>query len=230
MIKQTLTQGIVLARTNFQEADRILTLLTPDQGKLRLLAKGVRKSKSKLAGGVELFSVSEIGFIRGKGDIGTLTTARLQQHYGKIVQDITRTTVTYELLKRLDKITEDNAEREYFDLLRQTLEALDDTTLNLGLLQLWFDMQLLKITGHSPSLRNDAEHKPLVDTQQYNFDLEAIGFRSHPEGMYQTPHLKLLRLCQSQPASNLDKVTGTEAYVQSCLLLSGTIRKHILHI
>jgi DNA repair protein RecO (recombination protein O) len=45
MKNQIITTAIVLARTEFQEADRILTLLTPDQGKLRAIAKGVRRAK-----------------------------------------------------------------------------------------------------------------------------------------------------------------------------------------
>src|ERR1700752_4542275 len=107
MIKQTITSAIVLSRTSYQEADRILTLLTPDYGKLRVLAKGVRKSKSKMAGGIELFSIAEIGFIRGKGEMGTLTSSRLIKHFGTIVQDITRTTAGYEIIRVLNKTTED---------------------------------------------------------------------------------------------------------------------------
>jgi DNA repair protein RecO (recombination protein O) len=71
-MQQLQTRGIILSRTDFGEADRILTVLTPQQGKLRLMAKGVRKIKSKLAGGIELFSVSDITYIRGKGELGTL--------------------------------------------------------------------------------------------------------------------------------------------------------------
>ncbi|MDO8591465.1 MAG: DNA repair protein RecO, partial [bacterium] len=66
------TQGIVLSRTDFGEADRILTFLTNDHGKVRAIAKGVRKSKSKLAGGIELFSISDLTLIIGRGEINTL--------------------------------------------------------------------------------------------------------------------------------------------------------------
>jgi DNA repair protein RecO (recombination protein O) len=58
-MKTIVTKGIVLTRTDYGEADRILHFLTPDQGKIAGIAKGVRKSKSKLAGGIELFSVSK---------------------------------------------------------------------------------------------------------------------------------------------------------------------------
>jgi recombinational DNA repair protein (RecF pathway) len=57
----------------------------PDSGKLSLMAKGVRKVKSKLAGGIELFSTSEITYIPGRGSVGTLVSSRLMRHYGGIV-------------------------------------------------------------------------------------------------------------------------------------------------
>lgn len=63
------TQAIVLRRTNYGEADRILQLLTP-LGKMSVMARGVRREKSRLAGGIELFGVSDIVVTTGKGEIG----------------------------------------------------------------------------------------------------------------------------------------------------------------
>ena len=57
--KDLRTKAIVLRRTDYGEADRILQLLTPS-GKRSVIARGVRKEKSKLAGGIELFSVSDV--------------------------------------------------------------------------------------------------------------------------------------------------------------------------
>ena len=70
------TEAIVLRRTDYGEADRILQLLTPE-GKKSVVAKGVRREKSKLAGGIELFSVSEVVIHEGKGELGILTGAKL---------------------------------------------------------------------------------------------------------------------------------------------------------
>ena len=187
------TQGIVLARTNFGEADRIITVLTPDHGKLRLMAKGTRRVKSKLAGGIELFSVSEISFIAGKGDIGTLVSSRLITHYGKIVTDINRTMLGYELLKRLNKATEDSTDEEYFNLLKSALDALNGE-LNATLLELWFDAQLLKMSGHQPNLNTDITGTKLAPDQHYNLDIEAMTFTMAEPGAYQATHIKLLRL------------------------------------
>ena len=75
-MKTISTQAIVLKRSNYREADRILRVITPDRGKISLIAKAVRKPKSKLAGGIELFSVNEISYIEGKSDLSTLVSSR----------------------------------------------------------------------------------------------------------------------------------------------------------
>src|SRR5581483_3542398 len=112
-MRQFRTQAIILNRTDYGEADRIISFLTPDHGKLKAIAKGVRKSKSKLAGGIELFSVSDISFIPGRKEISTVVSTRLIKHYGHIVKDLNRTNTGYALIKRLDKATEDAPETDY---------------------------------------------------------------------------------------------------------------------
>src|SRR5690606_35922194 len=111
--------AIILRRTDYGEADRIMTFLTREYGKIRAIAKGVRKAKSKMAGGLELFSISELHFIKSKGDIDTITSTRLHTHYGHIVKDIERTELAYTMLKIIDKTTEDQTGQEYFDIVHE---------------------------------------------------------------------------------------------------------------
>jgi len=132
-MKHFTTQAIILSRTDFDEAARIITFLTPGHGKVRGLARGVRRQKSKLAGGLELFSVSEISFLAGRGDIYTITSTRLVKHYGNIVKDLGRTNAAYDFIKQLNKNTEDHPEAAYFELLQQAFEALDQD-INLDLI------------------------------------------------------------------------------------------------
>lgn len=193
-MNQIVTTGIVLGRTDYGEADRILTMLTPDQGKLRLMAKGVRKVKSKLAGGIELFSVSQITFIRGRGDIGTLVSTRLSKHYGNIVAHIERVQLGYELIKQLDKATEDEPEAGYFDLLVQAFEALDDRAIDTELIRTWFTAQLLRQGGLTPNLASDNEGRKLAAEQRYNFAMEDGSFVTRTDGNFGTNEIKFLRL------------------------------------
>ncbi len=229
-MKPNTTTGIILARVSYQEADRILTLLTPNEGKLRLMAKGVRKVKSKLAGGVELFSVSEISFIRGRGDIGTLVSSRLTTHFGTIVKNIDRTMWGYEFLKMINKITEDNSGPEYFELTEAVLAALNDETMDLRLVKMWADMRLLAATGHTPNLASDTVGNKLEAGESYDFELADMSFSVRPGGLFQSGHIKLLRLVAGTPANKLNLVAGTEPFIDSCQHLVLTMRKSVLHV
>lgn len=208
-MKQLLTQGIILSRTDYGEADRIITLLTPEQGKLRLMARGVRKIKSKLAGGIELFSVSHITYIPGRGEIGTLVSTRLEKHYGNIIRDIGRVQLGYDLIKILNKATEDNPEAEYFALLEQAFQALNEADVPLPLIRLWFEAQLLKQAGHGPNLQTDSTGSKLTADQKYNFDFEAMAFSPHASGKFKADHIKFLRLLFSHnSAQALSHIEG----------------------
>jgi DNA repair protein RecO (recombination protein O) len=228
-VNQILTKGIVLSRTDYGEADRIITLLTPSNGKLRLMARGVRKIKSKLAGGIELFSVSDITYITGKGDIGTLISSRLDQHYGNIVGDLDRVQLGYELIKLLNKATEDHPEAEYFQLLQQTFEALNDVTIDLDLIRIWFEAHLLKLSGHTPNLTTDTNGDKLAADQAYNFDLDAMTLTPHAQGSLNTGHIKVLRLIfDHHKPSQLQKVQDIDqAFKKIAPLVRAMLTDHI---
>lgn len=203
------TLGIVLGRTNYGEAARIITFLTPDYGKVKVMAKGVRKSKSKLAGGIELFSVSDIGVMVGRGEVDTLVSSRLSKHYGKIAKDLSRTELAYELIKTVDKATEEHPEPAYFDLLNNGFQALDDETISQGLIEVWFKAQLLSLAGHSPNLKTEKSGAKLMSGKAYDFSFEDMALT--PGKKYKTDQIKFLRLIFSpNPPSVLQKVQESE--------------------
>ena len=225
-MNQINTTAIVLSRTDFGEADRILTLLTPDHGKLRLMAKGVRRVKSKLAGGIELFSISDISYIRGRGEIGTLVSTRLIRHYDGIVRDVNRTMLGYDLIKQLNKATEDEPESDYFDLLELAFAALADVTVSIELIRLWFGAQLLLLGGHMPNLELDTSGAKLEAGQIYTFSFDDMAFAVTPQGAFGTNHIKFLRLLfsRAQPPV-LAKVQGSEALTAAVTPLVQTMQQ-----
>ena len=193
-MKQFTTQGIILTRTEFGEADRILTFITPDHGIVRAIAKGVRKAGAKLAGAIELFSVTELTVVDGRGELGTIISARLARHYGKIVKDINRTNKAYEFLLIINKVTEARADEAYFTILDASLTALNDINVPYEVADLWFRLQLLKISGHTPNLATDETGKKLVESKTYNFDYDKMRFASSDRGEYGPEKIKFLRL------------------------------------
>jgi len=223
-MNQQNTTAIVLARTNYGEADRIITVLTPDYGKLRLIAKGVRRVKSKLAGGIELFSVSHITFIKGRGDIGTLVSARLERHYGNIVSDIGRVQLGYDLIKLLNKTIEDEAEKEYFELLEHSFQALDDPANSDELIRTWFMAQLLRQGGNMPNLQTDSFGEKLNPHVSYEFDYDAMAFVQHDQGQLTADHIKFMRLIFSgNPPAILHKVNGWQNLLDGCSMIIRTM-------
>jgi DNA repair protein RecO len=208
------TKAIILSRVNYGEADRIITMITPDYGKQRLMAKGVRKVKSKLAGGIELFSVSNISFIQGRGEVGTLVSTRLIEYYSNIVKDLTRTNLGYEIIKILHRTTEDTPESEYFSLLEQAFIALNDLSISLEVINLWFAIQLLRLGGQSLNLQTDSAGNRLMSDSKYNFDFDSMIFTATPQGRFNANDIKLLRLGFSgyQP-SVLQQVQGIDQLI-----------------
>jgi DNA repair protein RecO (recombination protein O) len=226
-MRQVRTKGIILTRINYGEADRIITFLTPDQGKVTAIAKAVRKTKSKLAGGIELFSVSDIGYIIGKSEINTLISTRLIKYYADIVKDTERTAVGYDVIKIANKATEDKPEAGYFDLVEETFKALDDANVQPQVARLWFDMHLLKLSGHGPNLTTDNKGQKLSPDSKYDFHLDQMGF-VQPEGRkgsFNADQIKFLRLGFAaqrphlmQRVQNASKLTNsTKDLVQSML-------------
>lgn len=211
-MKQLTTKGIVLRRTNFGEADRIITVLTTDEGKIRLLAKGVRRIKSKLAGGIELFSINDLTFMRGKSELGTLISSRLVTNFGRIVSDVDRTMFAYEVLKTIDKNTEDIFDEDYFAILAETLDAIDNLDLNTDWIKIWVNIQLLKLSGHVPNLQTDPAGLPLDPGAVFIFSFDDMAFLAHPAGEFDARAIKVLRLAvRAKTPSVLAGISAVDA-------------------
>lgn len=188
------TPAIILSRTDYGEADRIVRILTRGHGKLSIMARGSRRPKSKLAGAIELFSVSELTLAEGKSEIKTLISARLTKHFQNIVKDIDRVQGGYEFVKMLNRATEDMPEPAYFDLLIDTFSSLDDLDIDMKLIQIWFEAGLLATAGHAPNLRDSLDGKELSLAKKYRFDYDSACFEVNGQGLYSSDDIKFLRL------------------------------------
>ena len=225
-MKHLKTKGIILKRTNYGEADRILALLTSDMGKIRAIAKGVRKQKSKLAGGLEVFSVSSISLIQGKGEMFTIVSTRLDTHYGHIVKELNRTMAMYDCLKTIDSHAGDNCESAYFDLLHQTLQAMNEKEVPADVVKVWFEMQLLKLLGSEPNLSSDNQQQKLEGSTNYQFDYEAMSFFVHKAGAFKQKHVKFLRLLLSEKPKRLATISEADGLAKDVSQLTSTLLQY----
>lgn len=229
-MKQIDTTAIVLSRINFAEADRIITVITPKCGKLKLIARGVRKIKSKLAGGIELFSISEITFINSQKEIKLLTSSRLQTHFGNILLNYDRTMTGYDILKMLNKTIHDDCDDEFYHLLLTTLTLLNNKVIDLLLVKCWFMIQLLKLLGHLPNLSTDNEGNKLVANKNYNFDTQSMNLNFQKNGIYRANHIKTLRLMIEENPEKLHIINDIYTVLQDIEgLLISAIKQYELY-
>ena len=225
-MKTIRTKAFVLRRTNYGEADRIIQFLTPDQGKLSVMARGVRRERSKLAGGIELFARCDISVTTGKGDLGILTSARLEQFYGHIMNDYDRLQFGYEIIKHVARAAESVDEPAFFDLTDQALAALDDENVSVIVTKTWFWLQLAILMGVGMNLSTDNNGMKLVEDARYNFDAHDSVLVFHEKGNITSAHVKLLRLLSAQPPKVAMKVGNIDELISECAWLAERIVAH----
>ncbi|MDQ5914055.1 MAG: repair protein RecO [Patescibacteria group bacterium] len=196
MYKQVTTPAIVLSRTNFNEVDRIVNFLGP-KGQFPAVVKGVRRVKSKLAGGVELFSVSQITYLDTNAEVKRVVQTRLIEHYGDIAKSLERMLFAYDSMKYLKKVTPAETDDEsYYLTLKNLLMALNDETIDLDLIKLWWLVRVLDFSGHGLDLHKDAELKDLYELQTYTFSVGAARLTPKDGGVVDSDAIKVLRLIE----------------------------------
>lgn len=213
------TRAIVLRRTNYGEADRILQLLTPE-GKRGVMARGVRREKSKLAGGIELFAVCDVVISSGKGELGILTSARLVQFYRHIMEDYDTMQFAYEVVKQVGRASEMMDEPEWYDVLSEVLMALDSPGIPRQLVQTWFYLRYAALLGHELSLVNDVNGQKLQPDERYSYDVGEKGLRQTPNGELTGDHIKFLRLVSAKSLKVLAQIGGIEKILPDCWQVS----------
>lgn len=218
-MKTVRTRAVVLRRTNYGEADRVLQFLTP-LGRIGAMARGVRREKSKLAGGIELFAVSDIVVGEGKGELRVLTSARLVQFYRHILEDYDRMQFGYEALAQVGKASESLDEPEWYDIMTEVLMGLDARSVPLELTQLWFYLHVGALLGYELNLRTDIVGNKLSGTTNYRYDSAEKGLIEVANGDITTDHIKVLRLAASRPLSVLAQVGGMQPVLPLCLYVA----------
>ncbi|OGM31239.1 DNA repair protein RecO [Candidatus Woesebacteria bacterium RIFCSPHIGHO2_01_FULL_44_10] len=159
MIRGFKDEGIVLARRNYSEADRILVLYTKNCGKLSMIAKGVRKPSSRKRASIEMFSKINFQAATGRG-LDILTETEILDSFDEIRSNLPKVSVAYFFCEVVGKITRDDERNaSLYSLLIDYLGKLK-TSLNLRTLRAEFTKDALVLSGFWP------EGKPLDDPDQ----------------------------------------------------------------
>lgn len=212
------TLGYVLKRTNYGEFDRILNIITPN-GKISAIAKGVRKEKSKLAGGVEMFTLVNFNIHLGRGEFGTVTGVKMIKYYGEIIKDLAKMELAGMILKVISKVSESSDNPEYFKITDQCLRAIDAGE-RLDVVEAWFLVNLGRSTGEEINLYYDVEGSKLLAENKYSWDSIEKAFIIDANGTYGADEIKLLRLMASSDLSIVGRVKANGETIDLVLQLA----------
>jgi len=194
-VNRRVTHAVVLSRVNYGEADRIVTLLTETNGVVTVMAKGARRLKSKLAGGVEPFSQSEITYIPGKNGLSTLVSAKMISHYSNVSGDFERVSQGYDYLKWIKKyVEEESGDQGYYAVLVAALELLNDSSKDSGLAYCYFYLNTLRLEGLAPDPYRDSSGQKLAAATAYTFDHESSTFVPADNGPFRQAEVKFIRV------------------------------------
>ncbi|MEI7772446.1 MAG: DNA repair protein RecO [Chloroflexales bacterium] len=203
------TEAVILRRSDFAEADRLLLLATP-AGKRRVVAKGVRKTTSRIAGHIELFTYTSLLLAIGR-NLDIITQSQVIDSFPRMRADIARLSRAYYIAELYDKFTEDGDEsRPLFQLLADALAALD-MSVNPDLVLRSYELRLLLIVGYRPHLHHCAVCGELLTEEADRFSPQLGGVICPRERdadrramAMSGPAFRLLRYLQSQPLSAIE--------------------------
>lgn len=142
-------EGIILARRNFSEADRILSIYTKNHGRISAIAKGIRRPTSKKRGHLEIFSYVSFQITDGKG-VGLVTEVVTLNNFERLRKNLNKVSLAYFFMEVVGKITHEHERgNNLFDLILSYLERLEKEN-SLKALRFAFIEDLLVLTGFWP--------------------------------------------------------------------------------
>ena len=146
--------GIILSKRDAGETDRICTIYTLEGGKIRSMAKGVRKAHAKLASVLENITLADITIVKTRG-LGKITGSIAENNFTALKSDCNAVLETFSALGLFDKLVDfENPDQSVFELLKSYLETVDACALNKDnekyiLLRLGFTVKLLHELGYA---------------------------------------------------------------------------------
>ena len=208
----TKTVAVVLRHRRLGEADRVVTLLTPVRGKLDVVAKGVLRSRSKLAGHLEPLVECEVVLAHGRS-MDIVTQAQTVEPFLALHSDLDQLSTGMYLLELADRFTVEHAEAgEVYELLDTALRRLargDGVTL----VARRFELGLLEATGFMPELDRCLETGEPVPAEEAFWShrgggvVSRAGLATHPEAVPLEPRvLRVLRGFASLPYEEAARV------------------------
>jgi len=227
------TEAIIIKKIKLGEADRILSLYTPHLGKIRVVAKGVRRPRSKMAGHLELLTHSLVSLARGR-NLDTVIGSQTINSFLPLKSNLQLASQALYAVELVDLFTADNDENyPLFQLLIETMHNLCQGNNNELTLR-YFELHLLNLVGYRPQLGQCVScHSPLKAITN-SFSPSAGGVlcpNCHQNQFYSyslsVNALKVLRFLQS---NDDDTISQLKIGPELCQELDGVMRNYLKYL
>lgn len=236
------TLGFILKKEDRGEADQLFTIFTKDFGKLEILGKAIRKIKSKLRCGAELFYFSEIEFIQGKTH-KTLTDAILIKKFENIKKDLEKIKIAHKITDVVDGLVGGQEKDEnIFNLLNEAFNKLNNFQFprtprgglsggllsNFQLIYYYSVWNLLSILGYQIDLYHCVKCQEKLIPGLMNFSSESNGIiclkcsddNTKDKVLISPEIIKIVRLFLKKDWKTLSRLKMEETYQKSLKLIS----------
>lgn len=214
------SEGIVLKRRDFGEADKLLTIFSKQRGKVKVLAKGVRRINSKRSGNVELLNHSKLFFAESK-IFPLLTEAETINAFPSLKEDLVKIGFAYQITELIDNLFHEEQEsRVTFEFLTTTLRNIDlaEDQREARLYKQEFEVKILELAGFRPQFFTCPKcREPLSEqTHLLSPELGGVVNRSCVNDLVLTKPIsslaiKMLRFLQEEDSERVGRVQTGES-------------------
>lgn len=221
------TSAILLRRIEYGDADLIITFLTPEKGKISVIAKSAKKSVKRFGGLLELFSALRVVCGMGRGKLPILQEAALEEPFEKIRGDIKKTACASYWAELLNEWLEEKQEQKsLYMLLRYALGELN-TGADEEFLNILFQMKFMSVSGFCPNLTcccGCGLDTDLMGNRRIFFDLKRGGLLCEKcaPGTYQAGirlsngTVKQLRWIETRPPDKAGRIRFSPNSLTEC--------------
>lgn len=210
------TEGFIFKKEDIGETDRIYSVYTKDFGRIEVLGKGIRKISAKLRAGMELFSFSEIEFIKGKKG-KRLTDAFLIKRFSRLRKDLKRLKISFKITDLLEKLIKgEEKDERILNLILETFDKLNDYFFSHSLektLFYYFFWNLLNFLGYVPQINICILCQRKINPPIFYFSFKEKGFlclecskKEKEKIEVKQEIIKLISLFLKRDLSTLEKV------------------------
>lgn len=228
------TEAIIIKKTKLREADIIFTLYTPHLGKIQAFAKSVRKTKSKMAGHLELLTCSQVSLARGR-NLDTIISSQTIESFLPLKSDLWLTSSGLYIIELVNQFTADHIENtSLFHLLKATLEQLCRTG-NRELTLRYFELHLFDEAGYRPQLQQCVSCEKTLEPVVNYFSPVSGGVlcpdcaANHPSSYPLSVNAqKVLRLLQGSDYSTVERLKIDEALARELERVLASYLRYLL--